>query len=200
MSTQAHQTTPNRTRTAITSWLAMLALVMTIVGCESNSGTGAAVGGSSGAVAGGAAAGAAAGAPAAGVGAIVGGAVGAVGGAIIGASQDRSDADRTRAERASADNPALASAVVAGGTADINSDGFVTLDEIVALERSGLSDEEIIARCRNTQQIFTLSGDQQRALMDAGVSPRVAASLRDLNRELGRPGPAGVQSTPGTMK
>jgi hypothetical protein len=156
-------------------------------GCESHAKTGAAAGGGGGAVAGGAAAGAAAGAPAAGAGAIVGGAIGATAGAILGSAADRNDQQREAAIRASSDNPVLASAVVEGADADINEDGFVTLDEVVALEKSGLSDDEIIARCRSTQHIFQLTDDQRRRLVESGVSPRVADALKDLNRDLVAP-------------
>jgi len=176
------QTTP---RAIVSSSLsAILSASLVLSGCESNSGRGAAAGGAGGAIAGGAAAGAAAGAPAAGVGAVAGAAIGAAGGAIIGSAKDRTDEQRTRANDLSTQSPALASAVISGGNADINNDGFVTADEIIAMHKAGLSDEEIIARAKATQQVFKLSDQQQRDLLDAGVHPQVVAQLRTLNADL----------------
>jgi hypothetical protein len=160
------------------------------VGCATKK-EGAAAGGTGGAVAGGAAAGAAAGAPAAGVGALVGGALGAAGGAIVGASNEKNNMkyreDAIRASRLADEDPAVASAVISGGTGDLNGDGFVTTDEIIALEKAGLPDDEIIERLRATQQVFGLTRDQERKLLDNGVSPRVVQALRGMNAELANP-------------
>lgn len=71
-----------------------------------------------------------------------------------------------------------------GGTADLNDDGFVTMDEIVAMQKAGLSDDEILARCRATQQIFQLSPEQEKALRDAGVHEKVVTGLRGMNSGL----------------
>ena len=56
------------------------------------------------------------------------------------------------------------------------------------MHKAGLSDEEIIARCKSTQQIFNLSTQQEQHLIDAGVSPRVVSQLRTLNADLADPG------------
>jgi hypothetical protein len=165
-----------------------MSVSLVLSGCENNAKTGAAVGGGGGAVAGGAAAGATAGAPVAGVGALVGAGAGALGGAIVGAAKDRTDDQRTAANAASERSPALASAVVSGGNADLNNDGFVTTDEIIAMHKAGLSDEEIVARSRSTQQIFQLSNEQEKKLTDAGLRPQSVAQLRNLNAELADPG------------
>jgi hypothetical protein len=162
-----------------------------LAGCATED-QGAVSGGAGGAVAGGAAAGAAAGAPAAGVGAIIGGALGAAGGAIVGASNEKNNEkhrdEAIRASRLADENPAAASAVIQGGTGDLNGDGFVTTDEIIALEKADLSDEEIIERLRATQQVFGLTRQQERRLLEHGVSPRVVESLRGLNANLAAPG------------
>jgi hypothetical protein len=172
-------------RTVVTGSLCViLSASLALTGCESNAGRGAAVGGSGGAVTGGAAAGAAAGAPAAGVGAAVGAGVGAVAGAIIGSAKDRNDEQRARAEEMSQSSPALASAVISGGNGDLNNDGFVTTDEIIAMHNAGLSDDEIIVRSRATQQIFKLSSEQEKRLLEAGVRPKVVMAMRTLNSEL----------------
>jgi len=170
------------------SLCAIVSAGLVLSGCESNAKTGAAVGGGGGAVAGGAAAGATAGAPVAGVGALVGAGAGALGGAIVGAAKDRNDEQRAAANAASERSPALASAVVSGGNADLNDDGFVTTDEIIAMHKAGLSDQDIIARARSTQQIFQLSPEQERKLADAGVHPQVVTQLRTLNADLADPG------------
>ena len=166
--------------------------VSLLVGCATAK-EGETTGGIGGAVAGGAAGGAAAGAPAAGVGALVGGALGAAGGAVVGATNEKNDMkyreEALRAARGAEDNPALASAVRPGGTADLNDDGFVTTDEIIALKKAGLSDDEMIKRLRATQQVFGLTADQERKLLDAGVSPRVVQALRGMNANLAAPGP-----------
>jgi len=164
---------------------------LALAGCATEK-EGAAAGGVGGAAAGGAAAGAAAGAPAAGVGAIVGGALGAAGGAIVGASNEKNNEkyrdEALRVSKASESSPALASAVVQGGTGDLNQDGFVTTDEIIALKKAGLSDTEMIERLRATQQVFGLTRDQERKLLDNGVSHRVVEALRGMNANLAAPG------------
>ena len=161
-----------------------------LAGCATEN-QGAAAGGAGGAVAGGAAAGAAAGAPAAGVGAIVGGMLGAAGGAIVGATNEKNNEkhrdEAIRASQLAEENPAAASAVIRGGTGDLNGDGFVTTDEIIALEKADLPDDEILERLRATQQVFGLTRDQERKLLEHGVSPRVVQALRGMNADLASP-------------
>jgi hypothetical protein len=140
----------------------------------------------------GGAAGAAAGAVIAGegnriAGALIGGALGAGAGYLIGAKtdwfedEDGDESARTAIANARA-NPATAADVARARTADLNSDGFVTFDELVAMDQAGLSDTEVLARLRATDQIFELSGDQRRALLDAGVSPQVVAEMPRINQ------------------
>ncbi len=161
-----------------------------LAGCATED-QGAVSGGTGGAVAGGAAAGAAAGAPAAGGGAFIGGALGAAGGAIVGASNEKNNEkyreEAIRASRLADENPAAASAVIEGSTGDLNGDGFVTTDEIIALEKANLTDDEIVERLRVTQQIFGLTREQESKLLKSGVSPSVVQALRGLNADLGAP-------------
>jgi hypothetical protein len=164
----------------------VLGVIWGIIGCQTNRETGVAVGAGGGAAAG-AATGAAAGAPFAGVGAVAGAAGGAVIGAIVGSAKDKKDAERQRAMDAASQNPALASAVIKGGTADLNDDGFVTRDEIVAMQNAGLDDDEILARCRATQQIFQLTPEQEESLELSGVHRKVILGLRGMNKELRNP-------------
>jgi hypothetical protein len=174
---------PSPVKLALSVTLSVAIAMSGVVGCQTNRETGVAAGAGGGAAAG-AAAGATAGAPFAGVGAVAGAAGGAIVGAIIGSSKDKKDADRQRALEAAQHNPAMASAVIQGGTADLNDDGFVTIDEIVAMQKAGLGDDEILDRCRATQQIFQLNADQEKALLDAGVHQKVVTGLRGMNSGL----------------
>ena len=140
----------------------------------------------------GAAAGAAAGAAIAGegnriVGALIGAAIGGAGGYLLGAKTDwfdRDDGDdhAVAAVEQARRNPATAADVRRASTADLNSDGFVTFDEVVAMEEAGLSDTEMLARLRATDQVFDLTAAQRNALLDAGVSPTVVAEMPRINQ------------------
>ena len=68
-------------------------------------------------------------------------------------------------------------------TADLNEDGFVTLDEVVAMDKAGLADREMIRRLERTQQYFELTEEQEQYLMDNGVSRDVVVALRTMNPE-----------------
>ena len=156
-----------------------------MMGCESLPGNkkeqGAVIGG-----VGGAAAGAAVAKGHRGLGAVIGALAGAGGGYLIGANLDKHDdsskskADaQAAAEKAKAD-PAKASDVNASQTADLNNDGFVTLDEVVAMKDAGLGDSEMIKRLQRTQQYFQLTADQQKYLADHGVDHKVITAMADM--------------------
>ena len=162
-------------------------LLVVAVGCEQLPGTksqqGAVVGG-----AGGAAAGAVIGGSEHRVlGALIGGALGATGGYLIGAqtekvkSNDRNGA--IEANQRAETQPATPEQARAATTADLNKDGFVTLDEVVAMQKAALSDQEILSRLRATDQIFELTAEQERYLLDRGVSRTVVNQMRNINRE-----------------
>src|SRR2546421_8754302 len=121
-----------------------------LAGCENLPGNkkeqGAVIGGVGGAVAGGALA-----KNNRLIGALIGGALGAGGGYLIGSSLDKSDPNKnrdeaTRADKRARDNPATASDARNARTADINGDGYVPMDEGVAMAKAGLSDDEMITR------------------------------------------------------
>src|SRR5688572_26819728 len=80
------------------------------------------------------------------LGGLIGGAIGAVGGYLIGANWDKltgNERDEAiESVRNAESNPATAEQARRATTADINSDGFVTLDEVVAMEKAGFSDDE----------------------------------------------------------
>src|SRR3954447_6765925 len=136
-------------KTLIGLLIASIALAP-LAGCDSLPGDkktqGAVIGGVGGAVAGGALA-----KNNRLLGALIGGALGAGGGYLIGSSLDKSDPnknrdDAVRAEKRARDNPASASDARSARTADINGDGYVTMDEVVAMSKAGISDDDMINR------------------------------------------------------
>lgn len=159
--------------------------VLGLVGCSSLPGSdkqqGAVIGGATGAAVGAAVTENRA------LGAIIGGAVGAAGGYVIGANKDKIMGEDTQEEVETAaekaqQSPATAQEARAATTADVNSDGFVTLDEVVALDQANLSDDEIIQRLRATDQVFDLTEEQRRYLLNRGVSQTVVDRLETLNQ------------------
>src|SRR5688572_26995655 len=121
------------------------------------------------------------------LGALIGGIIGAGGGYLIGANVDKitgkdqegAEQANTRAQR----NPATPEQARRATTADINSDGFVTMDEVVAMEKAGLLDSEIIDRLRSSGQVFELTEQQEQYLLNQGVSQNVVRTMESLNRE-----------------
>lgn len=171
----------------ITLLIASLALAP-LAGCDSLPGDkktqGAVIGGVGGAVAGGALA-----KNNRLLGALIGGALGAGGGYLIGSQLDKSDPksnrdEAVRADRRARDNPATADDARRARTADINNDGYVTMDEVVAMAKSGLNDDEMITRLERTGQFFELTTEQENYLRDHGVSRRVVTAMRDINQDV----------------
>jgi uncharacterized membrane protein YebE (DUF533 family) len=165
-----------------------------LAGCESLPGgekeQGAVIGG-----AGGAAAGAAIGGKDHRLGgAIIGGILGAGGGYLVGTKMEEKDKNDTAAKKQQAEaaaqkakeNPASADDVKSASTADLNNDGFVTLDEVTAMEKAGLSDKEQIRRLERTQQYFELTSAQQDYLRQQGVSDDVISAMRDMKPDEAR--------------
>ena len=117
-----------------------------------------------------------------GLGALIGAAVGAGGGYLIGAQKDKLDEEKREealaAHRKAEQNPARPADVEKARTADLNDDGFVTLDEVIAMERANLSDREMIERLERTGQVFELTEEQERYLEDRGVSHEVIVEMR----------------------
>jgi hypothetical protein len=162
--------------------------ILGLVGCSSLPGNdqqqGAVIGGATGAAVGAAVTKNRA------LGAVIGGAVGAAGGYVIGKNKDKitgNDEDNNEIERAAEQAqtaPATPEQARTATTADVNTDGFVTLDEVVALEQAQLSDDEIVSRLRATDQVFDLTEEQRRYLLDKGVSQNVVDQLATLNQNL----------------
>ncbi len=122
-------------------------------------------------------------------GALLGGALGAAGGYLIGANKEKllgheDDSEEARqAVMEASRNPATAEDVGNSSTADLNSDGFVTMDEVVAMDRAGLSDEEMIDRLEATGQVFALNSEQKDRLLKAGVSQEVVSAMGNINQQ-----------------
>lgn len=121
------------------------------------------------------------------LGALIGAAAGAGGGYLIGAQVDKTDGDdEDRREAAEAmenarNNPADVEDVRTSLTADLNNDGFVTMDEVIAMDRANLSDQEMLARLDATNQIFELTNTQEEYLIEQGVSRYVVAEMQKIN-------------------
>jgi hypothetical protein len=159
---------------------------LALVGCENLPGSkgtqGAVIGGASGATVG---------AVVGGerhrvLGAILGGAAGAAGGYVVGANSDRiMGKDRDSADaaaRKSREQPATAQEALTATSADVNNDGFVTLDEVVAMKEAGLTEAQMLDRMRATSQVFELTPDQRQYLLDRGVSRSVVDQMETINK------------------
>ncbi len=135
------------------------ALVLT--SCASNTGTGVISGGVIGASAGGIAGG--------GRGALIGGAAGVIAGGLIGAALD--EQDRRVMERSS---PRTVDRMDRGEP--------LTINDVIKLSQSGVSDDTMMSYMRNTESSYALSQAQIRRLQDAGVSQRVINFMVDSGR------------------
>lgn len=172
-----------RSKTGIT--VAALACLATAA-CENLPGTkreqGAVIGGAGGAVAG---AVIAKGNPV--LGALLGGVLGAGGGYLLGVQMEHADNRNVAGAQASIQNaqsnPATAEQARAASTADANGDGFVTMDEVIAMQRAGFSDDEMLRRLRDTNQIFALSQSQKDYLVANGVSRNVVNQMDQINAD-----------------
>lgn len=170
--------------------MAVLALAGLVLvgapGCENLPGEKRTQGAVAGGVAGGVAGAAMADQPL--LGALIGAAAGAAGGYIIGSELERADADdedreaAQEAMRQAENDPAKPDDARTAATADLNRDGFVTVDEVIALDRAGLSDEEIIRKLEATGQVFELTDETEDYLIDSGVSARVVSRMEEINR------------------
>ncbi|HTD67296.1 MAG TPA: glycine zipper domain-containing protein [Candidatus Limnocylindria bacterium] len=168
--------------------LTSIALVGTLlVGCENLPGSkgtqGAVIGGASGAAVGAAVGGS----NNRGTGAIIGGVLGAAGGYVIGANSDKimgkdKDNAEVAAQRAKS-SPATAEQARTARTADVNNDGFVTLDEVAAMKDAGLTDREMLNRLEATGQVFDLTAEGKQYLRENGVSEIVIRDMQNLNSE-----------------
>jgi hypothetical protein len=94
--------------------------------------------------------------------------------------------------------PVIPEQALRAATADVNGDGFVTMDEVVAMKQAGLPDEQIVERMRATGQVFELNAQQQDYLRSNGVDDYLIEQIPQMNRELREqllppPSPAAAQ-------
>lgn len=122
------------------------------------------------------------------LGALLGGAVGAGGGYLIGANKNRIMGHDTTAAQTSVRNaqehPATPAMALNAPTADLNGDGFVTMDEVVAMKRAGLSDEQMLQKMQATGQVFELTPEQESYLRNNGVDQYMISEIPQLNRSV----------------
>lgn len=173
-------------RTRLLNLSVVMMFVFALAACENMPGTrnqqGAVIGGAAGA-----AAGAAIAKDHRLLGALIGGALGAGGGYVVAAKTDKiNENDRdaaATATRKSQENPATAEDARQAMTADLNLDGFVTLDEVAAMKTAGFTDQKMIERLKATDQVFELTADQAQYLRDKGVSQNVIDEMAQLNQD-----------------
>ena len=124
---------------------------------------------------------------------------------MIGAQADKirgtNQTEAAQANNSAHSRPATVQEVSISTTADLNRDGFVTLDEVVAMSTAGLPEQEILRRLQNTGQVFELTDEQKRYLTSHGVSQNVVNQMPELNQTvrnqlLQNQGPSGVIGTP----
>ena len=122
---------------------------------------------------------------------VIGSGLGAGGGFLIGASPDklettdkaRAKAEAIKASQRAEKNPAKVEDVDRAPTADLNNDGFVTLDEVVAMRQANVNDQQMLERLQLTGQVFELTEYQQDYLRTRGVSDAVIRQIPTLNQD-----------------
>jgi hypothetical protein len=132
-----------------------------------------------------------------------GGAFGTSAGYVVGANRDRilnlDAAAATEATQNAKMRPATTQEAREANTADLNDDGFVTLDEVTAMHDAGFTDGDILNRLRSTGQVFEMTPEQQGFLRSRGLSDNVVTKMQDLNRSTlirGSPADGRVISSP----
>lgn len=133
-------------------WIILGGLSLLCAGCETKTQTGALVGVGAGALAGGLIGG--------GTGAVIGGAVGAAGGALIGAALDAQDRKNLQENAPQTLHK-------------IDNQQQLSISDVEALVKNGISDDVIISQIHATKSTFYLNSDQIIQLKNAGVSETV---------------------------
>jgi hypothetical protein len=122
---------------------------------------------------------------------LVGGSLGAGGGFLIGIPQQNAkldDAAKLRdgaidASRRAERNPVKVEVADTTESADLNADGFLTTDEIVAMRQAHLSDREIMDRLVRSDFRFQITAFQETYLRDRGVGDAVIRGMRAMSRD-----------------
>lgn len=138
--------------------IGFLSIFILLSSCASNTGTGVIAGSILGAGIGGLAGG--------GKGALIGTAAGAITGGLIGAALD--EQDRKVMERSS---PRTVDRMDRGDP--------LTINDVIKLSQSGVSDDSILSYMRDTGSTYNLSQAQIRRLQQSGASQRVINYMID---------------------
>jgi len=125
-----------------------------------------------------------------GMAAAIGADLGAGSGYLIGAAPEKIQHKKSAEARAAAVRSRLAPATLDDArrseTADLNGDGFVTVDEVVAMQKASFSDSQMIDRLQRTGQVFILTEQQRDYLSDRGVSQPVIDAMTAMGRGFAR--------------
>jgi hypothetical protein len=117
---------------------------------------------------------------------LIDGALGRDGGFLIGMQSDKADPkyhdEAMLAARNAEVHPATSSDVKNSDSADLNHDGYVTMDELIAMRDAGVNNQEMIRRLKETNQLFELTRHQKSYLLDDAISERVIDAMPGLNR------------------
>ncbi len=128
-------------------------LTCILCSCETKTGTGALAGAGVGALAGGLIGGNA-------TGALIGAGVGALAGGLVGAALDEQDRKIMQQNAPQT-------------LQKIDSKQQLTIPDVVAMTKNGLSEEVIINQIKHTESIFHLTSDEIIELKNSGVSEKV---------------------------
>jgi hypothetical protein len=113
---------------------------------------------------------------------IGGGSLGAAGGYVVGASPDSLARTDLQAAAVAASLQGETQPATVGDrevvSADLDEDGFITLDEIVAMHRAGLTDEAIVGKLGESGYVLGATRPQVVYLASCGVSATVGDYLQ----------------------
>jgi hypothetical protein len=112
---------------------------------------------------------------------LVNGALGAGGGYVIGIEPGKSREETIRASRQAEQSPCAVEAADRAATADLNSDGCVTVDEVVAMRKANLASRDILDRMARTGHYFELTAFQKDYLRARGIKDDLIGAIDKLN-------------------
>lgn len=106
-------------------------------------------------------------------------------GSIIGAAHEHiRTEDKAAAQRASLSarlDPAMANQALIAPTADLNTNGFVTVDEVLAIKQSGANDQQLLDKLEATGQVFEISPEMVTFLWTRGIDKTTIDVIPQLN-------------------
>lgn len=108
--------------------------------------------------------------------------------AVIGVAPDKiRKKDKLGAEQASTSaalNPASGNDALVTPIADLNTNGFITLDEVLAIKQSGATDEQLLGRLAGSGYVFELTPQQRSFLWSRGLGQAAVDLIPRLNPEV----------------